>query len=204
VKHFELAIHPNLFPILQQNAYIESCGKFIDMQYDETLFTECRKLIEAKLGWGDSKSWTNADFEALSEKILSQTGVNLSTSTLKRLWGKVKYDSVPQLATLNALARFAGYENFREFELAHKKDKIPVEKNILVAPTDLPDQPRPPLVNTQQTPAGSQCRLVYRFVYGYRPEFATGFLFKCKAEKQPYDKSGTFLVQQPACIRGYS
>jgi hypothetical protein len=55
---------------------------------------------------------------------------------------------VPQLATLNALARFAGYDNFREFELAHKKDKIPVEKNILVAPTDLPDQPRPPLVKT--------------------------------------------------------
>lgn len=91
------------------------------MQQDEHLLLLCRNLIEAKLGWGESKGWTNGDFEMLSEKILSETGVNLSTSTLKRLWGKVKYESVPQVATLNALARFAGYESFRDFELAHNK-----------------------------------------------------------------------------------
>ena len=120
------------------------------MQYDERLFAECRKQVEAKLGWGDSKGWTNADFETLSEKILQETGVNLSTSTLKRLWGKVKYDSVPQVATLNALARFAGYENFREFEIAHKKNTIPAEPNTPVAPVALPPYTQPRQVNTIQ------------------------------------------------------
>jgi hypothetical protein len=120
------------------------------MQYDEAIFTECRKLIEAKLSWGDSKGWTNADFETLSERIFTQTGVNLSTSTLKRLWGKVKYDSVPQAATLNALASFAGYENYREFELAYRKDKLPVEKYTPVASVALAEHTTSPQVNTSK------------------------------------------------------
>jgi hypothetical protein len=117
------------------------------MQYDERLFAQCRKQIEAKLGWGDSTGWTNADFETLSERILSETGVNLSTSTLKRLWGKVKYDSVPQAATMNALARFAGYENFREFEATHKKEPLPGEPDRPVAPIALTPGTKPVQVN---------------------------------------------------------
>ena len=92
------------------------------MKYNEPLLLRCRHLVEAKLGWGDSQHWTNADFEALSETILSETGISLSTSTLKRIWGKVKYASVPQAATLNALAQFAGYQSFRAFEAASKEE----------------------------------------------------------------------------------
>ncbi|GAB3258180.1 hypothetical protein GCM10027347_21310 [Larkinella harenae] len=76
----------------------------------------CRSLIEKKVGWGNGQHWQNGDFEALSERILTETGVSLSVSTLKRIWGKVRYDSAPTATTLNTLAQFVGYENWRSFQ----------------------------------------------------------------------------------------
>lgn len=76
----------------------------------------CRQYIESKLGWGQSDSWQNQDFENLSEKIFQETGQVLSISTLKRIWGKVKYDGRPNIATLDVLAQFAGFENWRAFD----------------------------------------------------------------------------------------
>ncbi|HVU55031.1 MAG TPA: hypothetical protein VHD83_08240 [Puia sp.] len=77
--------------------------------------TECRRLIEARVGWGDSERWTSRDFEQLSEKIRETTDIHLSITTLKRIWGKVKYDSLPAVTTLDTLARFVGYEHWRAF-----------------------------------------------------------------------------------------
>jgi len=67
------------------------------------------------LNWGESSIWTNDDFEQLSEKIFEKTRVQLSVSTLKRIWGKVRYENFPTNATLNALSGFLGYENWRDF-----------------------------------------------------------------------------------------
>jgi hypothetical protein len=75
----------------------------------------CRELIEKKLQWGSSNNWSAQDFDRLSEQIADQTNVTLSATTLKRVWGKVKYDSVPTQTTLNALAQFLGYDNWRLF-----------------------------------------------------------------------------------------
>ncbi|AXE18684.1 hypothetical protein DR864_13435 [Runella rosea] len=75
----------------------------------------CRALVEKKLNWGSSNDWSAQDFERLSERIAAETGVSLSATTLKRVWGKVKYDSVPTQTTLNALAQFLGYDNWRLF-----------------------------------------------------------------------------------------
>src|SRR5688500_6826322 len=79
------------------------------------LLLKCCALIEQKLSWGSGDNWQNQDFEALSAQIFDQTQVVLSVSTLKRVWGKVKYDSLPSPTTLNTLAVFAGYKNWREF-----------------------------------------------------------------------------------------
>src|SRR5690606_39197337 len=76
----------------------------------------CRMRIEEMLGWGSSESWVNRDFEALSARIESATHVKLSVATLKRIWGKVKYTSHPTLTTLDALALFMGYENWRTYQ----------------------------------------------------------------------------------------
>jgi hypothetical protein len=72
--------------------------------------------IEERLGWGDSADWQGKDFENLNQKILDATGVSLSESTLKRLWGKVEYNHLPSLTTLDTLAKFAGYDNWRYFQ----------------------------------------------------------------------------------------
>jgi len=81
---------------------------------------KCLALAEARLGWGDSHDWTSYDFEKLSETIREATGVTLSVTTLKRLWGKLKYDNIPATTTLNTLAQFAGYEDWREFKQREK------------------------------------------------------------------------------------
>jgi hypothetical protein len=81
----------------------------------ESLIDKCLTGIEARLGWGDSGNWSNADFEKLSEVIQDKTGVALSVTTLKRIWGKVKYDNKPTVTTLNTLAQFSGFESWRVF-----------------------------------------------------------------------------------------
>jgi hypothetical protein len=87
------------------------------MLTDEVLLTKAKKIIEEKINWGNSNEWTNQDFVALSEKIQEELGIPLSHVTLKRIWGKVKYDSLPNGHTLNTLVQFAGYGNWREFKL---------------------------------------------------------------------------------------
>jgi hypothetical protein len=82
---------------------------------DAVYIQKCTQQIEESLAWGSSKNWQNKDYELLSEQILDKTGIALSVSTLKRLWGKIKYDSTPNVSTLNALARFAGFESWRNF-----------------------------------------------------------------------------------------
>ncbi|HET7001374.1 MAG TPA: hypothetical protein VFI33_08700 [Puia sp.] len=98
---------------------------------EEQLKENCKRLIENKLGWGSSEHWTNQDFDLLSEKIFAATGVALSQTTLKRIWGKVKYDSAPTVTTLNTLANFIGFENWRDFR---QKQAIPAEAAITNEP----------------------------------------------------------------------
>ena len=82
---------------------------------EESLKENCKSLIEGKLGWGGSENWSNQDFDQLSDKIYEVTGITLSQTTLKRIWGKVKYESAPAVTTLNTLAQFLGFEHWRDF-----------------------------------------------------------------------------------------
>jgi hypothetical protein len=85
------------------------------MNTGEFLIEKTIKLFECETGWGDSLEWTNQDFVVLSEKIQERTGEALSYVTLKRVWGKVKYDSIPTTHTRDTLVRFLGFENWRDF-----------------------------------------------------------------------------------------
>ena len=99
------------------------------MEIEKELLLKCRQLVEQSLNWGDSASWGNDDFDQLSEKIFEKTKVRLSVSTLKRIWGRVRYESFPTTATLNALVCFVGFENWREFR----------QKNLTVSEDDFHD-----------------------------------------------------------------
>ncbi len=95
------------------------------MQTENDLIFSCRQRIETELNWGDSERWTNQDFEQLSERIMERTQIRLSVSTLKRIWGKVHYESLPAITTLNALAQFSGYKSWRDFAAKHDPKKEP-------------------------------------------------------------------------------
>lgn len=75
-----------------------------------------RRLAEQTLGRGASRDWNEYDFEQVSDTIFDKTDTRLSISTLKRLWGRIRYDSSPSTATLNVLARFLDFHDWREFQ----------------------------------------------------------------------------------------
>lgn len=91
------------------------------MLTEEALLSKAKKLVEEKIGWGNSTGWKNQDFIALGKKIQQGTGATISHITLKRLWGKVKYDGLPQTYTLNTLVQFIGYESWRDFVVKNEK-----------------------------------------------------------------------------------
>ena len=82
---------------------------------EKQAITQCLQLLESRLNWGSSQNWVNYDFEKLSLEIEQKTQVNLSVTTLKRLWGKVKYPHAPTLTTLNTLAQFLDHADWRSF-----------------------------------------------------------------------------------------
>jgi hypothetical protein len=105
----------------------------------------CLGEIEAILNRGNSADWSNYDFEKLAEQIAARTGVQLSVSTLKRIWGKVSYKNAPSLTTLNTLARFLGHEDWRAYqqklklpaaitEVEHQPVAAAVTENVVKAP----------------------------------------------------------------------
>ena len=66
---------------------------------------------------------TTTDFESLSVVIEHQIGEMLSSSTLKRLWGYVRLNPTPRIATLDILSRFVGHKDFRNFCESLKESK---------------------------------------------------------------------------------
>lgn len=99
-----------------------------------TAIAKLKVQLETQLGWGSSETWSNYDVERLSEHIGQQTGVSLSVSTLKRVLGKVDSKSTPSLTTLNTLAQFLGYTDWRDFQLKTAETAaIPVEQPVPVS-----------------------------------------------------------------------
>lgn len=115
------------------------------MQKEDQYISNWREVAEQSLGWGEHTDWSDQDFEKLSKLIFEKTGTMLSITTLKRLWGRVRYDSTPNVATLNALARFVDFNDWRSFKqsvdaaqqpepvpnISHKKPYLPA--SILAA-----------------------------------------------------------------------
>ena len=84
---------------------------------DQGLIRQIKHLYEEKTGWGDSDLWNNQDFLELSGMIFNQTGIALSHVTLKRIWGRVRYASLPHTRTMNTIVQFLGYGTWREFRI---------------------------------------------------------------------------------------
>ncbi|RKO68444.1 hypothetical protein D7322_27205 [Sphingobacterium puteale] len=93
------------------------------------LFHYLKESIQNQLEWGETSTWSTVDFEKLSGKVQERTGVMLSISTLKRIFGRVDYQSAPSLTTLNTLSQFIGYEDWRAFRNTYSQ-KRPTKMDV--------------------------------------------------------------------------
>ena len=95
---------------------------------DAIYIRQCVELIEARWQRGPSGDWKSYDFEKLSGEIFDATKTSLSISTLKRLFGKVSYNNLPSVYTLNTLARFVGFEDWNAFK---RRDAIVAVRGVV-------------------------------------------------------------------------
>lgn len=65
-------------------------------------------------GFQDTSQLVQRDFDFISDSIESKTGVLISLSTIRRLLNG-QFSRLPQVATLNAMAKYAGYVNWQDF-----------------------------------------------------------------------------------------
>ncbi|HEX7415528.1 MAG TPA: hypothetical protein VF411_15920 [Bacteroidia bacterium] len=79
-----------------------------------------KQKIEAKLG---EPIRYPKDCDALSESIYTNCHKNISSSTLKRLFGFVKNIKNPHLHTLDVVANYIGYAHWGELLQDMDKDK---------------------------------------------------------------------------------
>ena len=71
-----------------------------------------RLAVEQK---AERKMETHGDYEHLSVLIFEELHQQISSTTLKRLWGKLDEAVVPRRTTLDILAQFVGAEDWTNF-----------------------------------------------------------------------------------------
>jgi len=74
-----------------------------------------KQAIEEKKGGEPLEDWRYSQFQALSHEISSTTGINISHTTLIRLFKKKSEKNIPQLSTLKALVTYLGYKDWESF-----------------------------------------------------------------------------------------
>lgn len=79
---------------------------------DKECLEHLKVCVENVLG---KKLVTPKDYDFLSEHIFSRLHVMISATTIKRLWGYLKENTSPRLATLDVLSRFVGYKDWNGF-----------------------------------------------------------------------------------------
>lgn len=101
------------------------------------IFEKLLSEIEQKLNWGNATFWTNKNYSDLSEKIEKETGIKISLSSVRRMFGRTNEIKNPQTETKNALARFAGYNSWDNYKMLKSKSRVLIIKLIISIFTSL-------------------------------------------------------------------
>jgi len=88
------------------------------------LVRSCLTELCAREGFPDPGKLVQRDLAALCDILESKTGVLISLSTMRRLLNG-QFSRLPQIATLDAIAVAAGYQNWRDFTLSKNSAKTP-------------------------------------------------------------------------------
>lgn len=105
-----------------QNAYITLQHRNMS---EQELVKLCLTEVFLSNGYADPHSLAQRDYENVSQAIEAKTGILISISTLKRLL-KGDFARLPQVATLNAISRYLGYQHWQDYR-STVKSTIPVE-----------------------------------------------------------------------------
>lgn len=73
---------------------------------------ELRKIVEEKY---NNPLRTTTDFEKFTAKLEKESGEQISTATMKRLWDYVNDQHKPRESTLDILARYVGHKDYKRF-----------------------------------------------------------------------------------------
>lgn len=84
----------------------------------------CR-LVEESFG---SEVKSPKAFNSIAGSIFERTGVLISATTLKRIWGYLSEPVTPRQTTLDVLARYIGWSNWIEFQ---QNEKPGIESGIV-------------------------------------------------------------------------
>jgi len=84
------------------------------MSNQHDFISRCKKEIICKFFGSDEFNLKYSDLLRLSEEIYLITGISISLSTLRRIFKK-DYNSIPQVSTLNAFAKYLGHESWKDY-----------------------------------------------------------------------------------------
>ena len=82
------------------------------MKTNDKNINQLRLAVEQAVG---RKMYSPKDFDFLSEAIYEKLHQNISTSTLKRVWGYVQQYATIRCSTLNLLSQYVGYDDWEHF-----------------------------------------------------------------------------------------
>lgn len=76
----------------------------------------CQKTAE-RFGKPEIPAWVNGDFVRLSQNLFDTAGVQISSNTLKRIFGKIRTKGpyYPQQATRDVMAQYIGFSDWDSF-----------------------------------------------------------------------------------------
>ncbi|WP_126245246.1 hypothetical protein [Chitinophaga rhizosphaerae] len=172
----------------------------------------CR-YIAGNFGNPEIASWTNGDYLRLSGILSRASEIQLSPSTLKRIFGKLKTTEryYPQKATRDGLARYAGFADWDDFVDKHPRPAKPGEAAATEAPGPLTKLPQPKAPRISWWPAlilmAGACA-----IFGWQwlkhmnrpPERPAGAKLVCSNPVGDNPHSAVFRVQLPDRFRGDS
>ena len=98
---------------------------------DHALVAICMEEVCRRAGFLEQASLIQRDLQFLSDSIASKTGVLISLSTIKRLLNG-QFARLPQVATLDALARFLDFSDWQHFKrsaVTQTADPAPAGEN---------------------------------------------------------------------------
>lgn len=89
---------------------------------DDFYLSKLLKHVEKKSCLMPSNEWKHSDYEKLSDLIFEKTKIQVSYTTLKRLYGNITYEGAPSISTLNALCQFCDYKDWYNYRNKNKSN----------------------------------------------------------------------------------